>query len=155
NISLMWSVIFLALVGGALVIASPGTLHALPWRRLFAIAGLAVAATAVNAWFLFPDLAYSGRTFVSKTAAFSTFGAWFARPSVYLSPLRVLPEEHKAVARQISKDFGRHHPPNSLYVQLPVLVVVWLIGVALLLARRGWKDRVKSVWVAQIVVLAA
>jgi hypothetical protein len=155
NISLLWSVIFLGALGIALLAFIRPRRASFPVRRLLGLALLAVLAAAVNAWFLFPDLAYSNRAIISGKVQFFDWGAWFARPSNWLNPLRSLPPEHREYFRILSRDTGLQTAPNSLYTQLPVLTILWLAASAGRLLAKHRSSRIVRAWLAQVCVLAA
>ena len=121
NITLLWgsTLAVLALVVYWLL---SGRSRELPWRRMLAVAGLIALGVGLNGWFLLPDLSYAHDTIVSGervawsvTAFFNTFGVIF-------DPLRMVPSESGTPA---------------LYVQAPVLALVW----GLLALPLSWRDR--------------
>jgi hypothetical protein len=121
NITLLWGS---TLAVGALVVywLLSGRSRELPWRRMLAVAGLIALGVGLNGWFLIPDVSYAHDTNISSTIEawggtgfFNTFGVIF-------DPLRVVPSESGTPA---------------LYVQAPVLALVWgLIALSLSLRSR-------------------
>ena len=87
---------------------------------MLAVAGLIALGVGLNGWFLLPDVSYAHDTIVSSdiipwsaTGVFNTFGVIF-------DPLRTVPS-------------GSETP--ALYVQAPVLALVWgLLAAPLVLA---------------------
>lgn len=119
NLTLAWGTVFLVLV--ALALAAAWGRAALPApRRLLAVAGLGLLAVAVNAWFLLPDLAYSGRVAVD---AYVTGAPQLNTLGQVLSPLRPTAE-------------GLSTP--ALHVQMPVLALAWALLAAALCVRGRW-----------------
>jgi hypothetical protein len=110
NISLVWgAVVALALAVSALV-ALPRHGRELPARRIAVLAGIAVLAVGINAWFLLPDLAYSSKTLVGGSSFDAGVQEHFGRLSVLFSPKHVDP-----------KGFPDY------FTQLPVFVLLWLV----------------------------
>lgn len=146
NITLLWGA---TIAGGALLVMwlALGAPRRLPYRRLAMVAGLGVASVLVNAWFLLPDVAYSGNTYVGSTPAFSGASIWsvtgyFQTPAVLLNPLRAVPSQLTTPA---------------LYVQAPVWFLAWgLAAGALLLWRRSPAPprALRRAWVGVVVVIA-
>src|SRR5262249_51261477 len=128
-------------------------LSAVPTSRLLAIALLALLALAVNAWFLFPDLAYSNKTIIAGRIQFFDWGGYFAKPSNWLNPLRSLPPDHIEYFRALSRDTGIETAPNSMYTQLPVFTLLWLAASSCLLIPRNRMSKSFRAWIAQVVVL--
>ena len=121
NITLLWAS---ALAAGALVCywLLSGASRKLPWRRMFAVAGLLALCVGLNGWFLLPDLSYAHDTNISSvtipwsaTFAFNSFSEIF-------DPLRTQPN-------------GSAVP--GLYVQAPVIALIW----GLLMAPLSWRYR--------------
>jgi hypothetical protein len=115
NITTLWGGTFLLLTAFVLMLAF-GRRSVKPRRVLRALA-LAALGVAVNAWFLFPAIAYSGRVAISHgyLAAFQ-FDSWDA----VFSPFRDEPELMQA---------------GKLNTQMPVLAFGW----ALIVLAAGWR----------------
>jgi hypothetical protein len=121
NITLLWSAT-LAVVALALYWLLSGRSYELPWRRMAATAGLIALGAGLNGWFLLPDVIYSHDTIISaEHIAWSTTG-FFNTFGVIFDPLRTVPSESATPA---------------LYVQLPVLALVW----GLLALPVVWRER--------------
>jgi hypothetical protein len=121
NITLLWGTT-LAVVALAVYWLASGRSRGLPWRRMLAVAGLIALGVGLNGWFLLPDISYAHDTILSArdikwsaTSFFNTFGVIF-------DPLRMVPRESGTPA---------------LYVQAPVLALVW----GLLAAPLAWRYR--------------
>jgi hypothetical protein len=121
NITLLWGS---TLAVGALACywLLSGRSRELPWRRMVAAAGLIALGVGLNGWFLLPDLSYAHDTVISgeiipwsATGIFNTFGVIF-------DPLRMVPSKSTTPA---------------LYVQAPVLALVW----GLLATPLAWRSR--------------
>ncbi|HWW90123.1 MAG TPA: hypothetical protein VNY35_05010 [Solirubrobacteraceae bacterium] len=135
NITLLWgsTVALVALVVYWLV---SGRSRELPWGRMLGVASLIALGVGLNGWFLLPDISYAHDTIVSArdiawsaTAFFNTFGVIF-------DPLRTVPSESGTPA---------------LYVQAPVLALVW----GLLAAPLAWRYRRLRAGVATALIVLA
>jgi hypothetical protein len=135
NITLLWGST-LAVVALAVYWLASGRTRELPWRRMLAVAGLIALGVGLNGWFLLPDISYAHRTIISareiawsETGFFNTFGVIF-------DPLRMVPSESGTPA---------------LYVQAPVLALVW----GLLALPLSWRERrLRAGVVTALIVLA-
>ncbi len=119
NITLLWGSTR-AVVALVVYWLTSGRSRELPWRRMLAVAGLIALGVGLNGWFLLPDLSYAHDTIISGehtpwSSLLSTFGVIF-------DPLRTVPAESWLPA---------------LYVQAPVLALVW----GLLAAPLSWRYR--------------
>lgn len=119
NLTLAWGTVFLVLVALAFAVGL-GRAVLPPAPRLAAIAALGLLAVAVNAWFLVPDLAYSGRVAVD---AYVTGAPQLNTIAQVLSPLRPTAD-------------GLSTP--ALHVQMPVLALGWALLAAALCVRGRW-----------------
>lgn len=136
NITLVWGAIFVALLGALAVFAFGRSLGGVRLTRVAAVLGVSVLAVAINAWFLAPNLSFAQRTLISAPAggvdAFWAGTSFFNTPAVLLNPLRHSPVESST---------------PGLYLQLPVLVIVWLAvvgAVAVPRARATWVRRLAA-----------
>jgi hypothetical protein len=111
NITLLYGMIFLALL--CLTVAVAVGRRALPPpRRILAVVGLGLLATAVNLWFLLPDVAFEGKITIGqsfKTVPSVTGGM---PPSQLLDPIR------------------HSRTPNypTLDLQIPTLAFLWALA---------------------------
>jgi hypothetical protein len=141
NITLLWAttVAAVALVVIWLALGAPRTL---PYRRLAAIAGLGVSSVLVNAWFLFPDLAYSGKVEVSENPVINwAYTSYLNTPATLLDPLRHVPAQSSTPA---------------IFVQIPDWFLAWALAAgALLLWRRRADARLRRAWTAVVMLIGA
>ncbi len=135
NITLLWGST-LAVVALVVYWLASGRSRELPWRRMLAVAGLIALGFGLNGWFLLPDLSYAHDTVISgesvgwsQAGNFNTFGVIF-------DPLRTVPIESWLPA---------------LYIQVPVLALVW----GLLAAPLSWRyPRLRAGVATALIVLA-
>jgi hypothetical protein len=133
NITLLWGSTFVVLVGLVAVFAwAPRWPRQLPWSRLGQLVGLAVIGAGLNAWYLFPDLAYGLDTVVGSVTRISRPGTIFVHPALLLNPFRPSdrsPSFVPAVARDIRLSF-------------PCLFFTWAVVVVMVLWRGSdWAAR--------------
>jgi len=139
NITLLWGTTIGALAALAGWLALHGRTR-LPARRLIAVAGLALASMAVNAWFLLPDVSY-GRYVQIYAGTHSGAGdGYFDLPQVLFDPLRYVP---------------RQSTTPALFVQVPDWFLAWALvaGIALLW-RAPATDALRRAWIAILGVMA-
>jgi hypothetical protein len=139
NITLLWGTT-LAVVALVVYWLASGLLRGrsreLPWRRMLAVAGLIALGVGLNGWFLLPDLSYAHDTIISSERVAWSQGAMLATFGVIFDPLRTVPSESWLVA---------------LYVQAPVLALVW----GLLAAPLSWRYRRLRAGVATALIVLA
>ncbi len=146
NITLLWGAMIAAVTALILWIAL-GAPRRLPYRRLAMLAGLGLASTLINAWFLLPDIAYAGNVTVAAVARNPppTASIWlgtreFNLPGILLDPLRRVPRESTTPA---------------LFVQAPDWFMVWsLLAAALLLWRPSVAGALRRLCLAAILLVA-
>jgi hypothetical protein len=111
NITLLYGTVFLALLCVTVAIAV-GREALPPTRRVLAVVGLGLIATAVNLWFLLPDVAFEGKITIghSFTTIPSVTGGMPV--SLLLDPIR------------------HSQTPNysTLDLQIPTLALVWALA---------------------------
>jgi hypothetical protein len=131
NISLLWGTVTILVLAvlGAIAVPSLRRLHV---KRILTIAVLGGAGIAVNAWFLFPDLAYAKRTGITAASGlFLDVSHWFGSLGNVFDPLRHTP--------------GQSTTPD-LFTQLPVLVILWaVVATAVTFRRRPTGPVVRAV----------
>ena len=123
NITLVWGATFIVLTIAVAAIALGPALRDVSWRRAAMVLGVGVVAVCVNAWFLLPDLVYSGRTGVLP---YATGQPQFNTLKQVFWPLRLDPVGSTT---------------KGLNVQMPVVALAWAL-VALAAARlrgAGWR----------------
>jgi hypothetical protein len=114
-----------------------GASHELPWRRMLAVAGLIALGVALNGWFLLPDVSYAYDTIHSGERLSWGFHSSFNTFGVIFDPLRTVP---------------RAEPWSpALYVQVPVLALIW----GLLAAPLSWRYRRLWAGVATALIVLA
>jgi hypothetical protein len=140
NITLLWGTAVIA--GAALVLwLALGLPGRLPYRRLVAISGLGLTGVLINAWFLFPDIAYEGKLAVHSLPPFDwPYTSEFNTPAVIFNPLRSVPS---------------HSGTPALYAQAPDWFLAWgLAAGVLLLLRRPSARRLRRAWIGAVVIVA-
>jgi hypothetical protein len=143
NITLLWG----TTVGVAALFImwiAQGAPRSLPYRRLAALGGLALASALVNAWYLLPDIAYATKVAIGHSAvapsAVWAHTAGLNQVDLVLDPLRRIPPDAAGLA---------------VYVQVPDYFILWsLLATALLLWRPAVTSALRRVWAGTIVVLA-
>jgi hypothetical protein len=121
NITLLWGST-VAVVALAVYWLLSGRSRELPWRRMLAVAGVIALGVGLNGWFLLPDLRYGYDTIISGETSSWGFTSFFNTFGVIFDPLRTVPRESTTPA---------------LYVQAPVLALIW----ALLALPLVWRYR--------------
>jgi hypothetical protein len=121
----------LSLLWGTLVLLGTGFLLAAIWprfrcapRRLVAVAALGVAAAAINAWALLPDVVYGRTTNIGNWATTRTgMALFFDSPRILFDVLRVQPSQSLTA---------------NLYVQVPMWFLAWavIVGIVIVSERR-------------------
>jgi hypothetical protein len=127
NITLLWSVLFFAVLVLLAVLGLPRHGREVPRRRLGRVALLGGLAVGVNLWFLLPDIAYAGRAFSSTLGFQGGSVSFLDDPGVVFDPLREVPKQSGT---------------PGLFVQLPVLALAWgLAAVAI-----SWRSGLSRFW---------
>jgi hypothetical protein len=137
NITSLWGTTFLAATAVVLLIAAGG--RSVRPRRVWATLGLASLGVAVNAWYLFPAIAYGGTTAIANGPL---VGFEFDRWGLVFDPLRSQPELSTA---------------GMLNTQMPVLAFAWALVVLAIAWRRMptfWRRVAAGLVVIVIVLLA-
>jgi len=132
NITLLYGAVFLALL--CLTVAVAVGRRALPApRRILAVVGLGLLATAVNLWFLLPDVAFAGKIVIGNSFTTTPSVTGGMPPSLLLDPIR----------HSQTENF------STLDLQIPTLALLWALA-ALGLC---WRS-LASVWRRFAVALA-
>jgi len=135
NITLLWGST-LAVVALVVYWLASGRSRELPWRRMLAVAGLIALGVGLNGWFLLPDLSYAHDTIISGERVSWSQGEILSSFGVIFDPLRTVPITSWLPA---------------LYVQAPVLALVW----GLLAAPLSWRyPRLRAGVATALIVLA-
>jgi hypothetical protein len=136
NLTLLWGATLLVLIVGVLFAAVPGLRRTVTRRGLLRVAGVAVPAVMVNAWFLLPDIAYQSQTFIANHTA-------IAEGDLKRTLILVRPSHLFSLGRGTAWNEVPHHA-----LQLPVLALAWCL-VALAIARAAWR----SSWFRAVAIL--
>ena len=141
NITLLWGSVIAATV--LVVLAVVVRPHVPPVKRLAGVAGVIMLATLVNAWFLLPDIVYSGSTQAAEQAP-KLIGAlnFFDRFTLLFNPFRAVPKQSGSPA---------------MYVQAPVWFIMWALGCGawIWIGRPRTRALLRNVWTALAVILIA
>jgi hypothetical protein len=133
NITLLWGATFVALsaVVGLLGWASTWP-RPLPWKRIAQLIGLGAVGGGLNAWYLFPDVAYGFDTLVGSVSKMTRPGTVFVHPALLLNPLR--PTDHSPSIV--------HFFAQNIRLSFPCLIFAWTVVVVIVLWRKnGWVAR--------------
>ncbi len=122
NLTILYGVTTLAIIGGAAAVWIPEARALLRPRSVLRVAGVVVPAGLVSAWYLLPALAYASRTRVGVNGG----SPEELRESVVLVAFRHLFTFSRASA-------APSNVPWSFALSLPVLAIVWvLVGIVVL-----------------------
>ncbi|MGA2320214.1 MAG: hypothetical protein ABSG95_05670 [Solirubrobacteraceae bacterium] len=130
NITALWGTTFLVATAIVLLFAVGSARREIRPRRVLALFGLAVLGAAINAWYLFPTLAYAGRTAIAKRGGVGAFQ--FDTAHLLFDPLRNEPNE--IVSPRNGE--GWLNAPGTFNVQMPVLAFGWALAALALAWRR-------------------
>jgi hypothetical protein len=130
NITVLWGTTFLVATGIVLLVAVGPQASGISRGRIGALFGLAGLGVAINAWFLFPTLAYSSRTAISARGGLGALE--FDTVERLFSPLRDVPNE--VVSPRNGE--GWLNAPGTFDVQMPVLAFGWALAVLAVTWRR-------------------
>lgn len=135
NLTLLWATTLCCLAVPILLAAVPQARHMVTRPGLLRVLCVVVPAMAVNAWYLFPDLAYYSHTVIAQR-----IDEW--RTSVRaVSP--AIDAEHLFSIRRKSG-----FPGSDFIVALPVLATAWALVVGVVAVRR-WQQP----WARTLVIL--
>ena len=128
SLTLAWASTAMTVVGVVFFALVPG------FRRLFNRAGLlriavvAIPAGLVNAWFMFPAIAYQGHTWIGNNIQMAT--SFLLTSMYYVEPQHIL-----TLTRTRADPLSPH-----LALQLPLLATAWFV-VGLVLLRPHWRSQ--------------
>jgi len=114
NITMLWAVTSLFIIGSAIAIAAPQVRARITLRGLIRVAGLVIPAALVNAWYLFPTLAYGGRSAIAETF---NYGVTLHRSAGLVSVSHLFTFSRASIVKS-TPDF---------VLALPVLAVAWVV----------------------------
>jgi energy-converting hydrogenase Eha subunit E len=124
NLTLLWGTTILVIAGSALAAAVPQARRHVTKRGVLRVLAVVIPATAVNAWWLFPDLAYHSDTVIAHR-----IDEWKA----------LLRGPHPEVG--VKNLFALGHPSVApgLVLTLPVLAMGWVV-IAAFATREQWRE---------------
>jgi hypothetical protein len=133
NLTLLWGTTVLIIAGSALAAGVPQARRLVTRRGVLRVLAVVVPATAVNAWWLLPDLAYHSDTVIAHR-----IDEWKA----------LLRGPHPEVG--FTQLFALGHPSvgAGLVLTLPVLAMVWVV-VATVATRGQWR----ATWARTLAIL--
>lgn len=114
NITMLWGMTALVIAGAAVAIAIPQARHAVTRKGVIRVLVIVIPSALVNAWYLFPALAYAQRSSIAKTYDY----AGSLRSLSYLVSFRHLFTFSRASVVANTPDF---------VMALPILAVVWIL----------------------------
>ena len=138
NISLLWGTIVLVLAGSLVVATAVGLVgHRVPLPHRALCSACLVVSIGTNAWFLLPDVVYTGKTVISRAPHVQYLE--FDKASVVFNPWRVtgLPEA------------------PTLFVQVSIYVLAWSLVVLVIAALMRVGDRRARIFTAGLVAICA
>jgi hypothetical protein len=140
NITLLWGTTMIVLSLLVMWLAFGAPRH-LPYRRLAMVSGVTVTSALINAWFLFPDLAFNKDVAISNEATTNWASTSFLNaPGLLLDPLRRVPVQSGT---------------PGLFVQIPDWFLAWGVATgALLLWRRSGIVGLRRAWLGVAILIA-
>ena len=142
NITMLWGVSTLAV--GALVVAAvvPQVRRLLTRRGVTRVAVIVIPAALVNAWYLFPAIAYGGRTSIANNFKYAST----------LRSLSVLVSSGKLFTFSRASQIGS---TPDFVLALPVLAVAWaLLSVGVSIVHRGASPWRRALWTFAVLGIA-
>jgi hypothetical protein len=136
NLTLLWGVTILGSAGLALLAGVPQARRMITRRGVLRVLAIVIPATAVNAWYLLPDLAYHSDTYIA------------GRIDEWQALLRG-PHPELATSSLFSLDRRSAFPGSGLIITLPVPAMAW-VAVAAIVVRRQHR----ATWARTLAVLA-
>lgn len=115
NITMLWGVTALAIIALAIAVAVPQTRGRVTRRGLIRVTGLLIPAALVNAWYLFPAVAYGQR---SAIATHYDYAGSLRGSSFLVSDLNLF---------TFSRASTVAHTPDFV-LALPLLAVAWVLS---------------------------
>jgi hypothetical protein len=135
NLTLLWGLTILVPTALVLAVVVPETRRMVTRRGLLRVLAVMVPATAVNAWYLLPDLAY-----YSHTQIVGRIDEWKATVRS-LAP---------ALETEYLYSVSRTRAPDAdLSLAVPVLAMAWVALAAVVVVRTQWRH----VWARVLVAL--
>jgi hypothetical protein len=128
SLTLAWATTAMTLVGLVFFVLVPGFRRLFNRAGLLRIAAVAIPAGLVNAWFMFPAIAYQGHTWIGNNYAMAT--SFLLTSMYYVEPQHIL-----TLTRTRADPLSPH-----LALQLPLLATAWFVG-GLVLLRPHWRSQ--------------
>jgi hypothetical protein len=138
NLTMVWGSTAIALVGLLVLACVPQARRRITRRSALRVLGLVVPAVLVNAWFLFPTIAYESTTYIANAY---TYWRVLLRGTMSL------------VAAGNLFTFSRasvSNPGTAFSVSLPILAMAWALVSLVVFARRALRE----IW-ARVMLICA
>jgi hypothetical protein len=128
SLTLAWATTAMTILGVVCFALIPGFRRMFNRRGVLRIAAVAIPAGLVNAWFMFPAIAYQGQTWIGDNIQMAT--------SFLLTSMYYVESQNILSLTRDRADPGQPH----LALQLPLLAAAWLV-VGLVLTRPHWRSQ--------------
>jgi hypothetical protein len=128
SLTLAWATTAMTVVGVVFFALVPGFRRLFNRAGLLRIAAVAIPAGLVNAWFMFPAIAYQGHTWIGNNYQMAT--SFLLTSMYYVEPKHIL-----TLTRTRADPLSPH-----LALQLPLLATAWFV-VGLVLLRPNWRSQ--------------
>jgi hypothetical protein len=128
SLTLAWATTAMTVVGVVFFALVPGFRRLFNRAGLLRIAAVAIPAGLVNAWFMFPAIAYQGHTWIGNNYQMAT--SFLLTSMYYVEPRHIL-----TLTRTRADPLSPH-----LALQLPLLATAWFV-VGLVLLRPHWRSQ--------------
>lgn len=128
SLTLAWATTAMTVLGVVFFVLVPGFRRMFNRAGVLRIAAVAIPAGLVNAWFMFPAIAYQGQTWIGDNIQMAT--SFLLTSMYYVAPENIL---------TLTRDRADPNQPH-LALQLPLLAAAWLV-VGLVLARPRWRSQ--------------
>jgi hypothetical protein len=128
SLTLAWATTAMTVLGLVFFALVPGFRQLFNRRGLLRIAAVGIPAGLVNAWFMFPAIAYQGQTWIGTNYD-------MAKSFLLTSMYYVEPEHILTLTRARADPLSPH-----LALQLPLLATAWLVA-GLVFLRPNWRSQ--------------
>jgi hypothetical protein len=137
NLTLLWAATILGLTLPLLIAGLPEARRMITRAGLLRVLAVVVPAMAVNAWYLFPDLAYHTHTLIAHRIDEWRASVRSGNPSIHTKYL-------------FSVNRTSAFPGSAFSAALPVLAIAWVLLATAVLVRRQWRQA----WARALLILA-
>ncbi len=137
NLTLLWATTILGLSLPLLIAGVPEARRMVTRAGLLRVLAVVVPAMAVNAWYLFPDLAYHTHTLIAHRIDEWRAMVRSGSPSLQTKYL-------------LSVNRTSAFPGSAFSTALPVLAIAWVLLATAVVARRQWRQA----WARALLILA-